>query len=134
MIFSECFIAFAGDTTFDASRISNSKARRHRSRKLRRESRNVVSFSQPSSLLLEESDDSDSDVDDSVLLAQEEKSFNFTISFAEEDFFSRNDKILKDLDSLVRYFRKGVDLLSNGDSENAAIFEMLTFSLQDWDS
>ncbi|KAI5123393.1 hypothetical protein M0805_006101 [Coniferiporia weirii] len=137
-IFSDCFIAFAGDTTLNTSRVSATRSRRHRSRRLRRESRNIVSFAHVSSFQGDDSESSESDLDESAIppeLARDAYSFaarSVSDSFGEEDFFSRNEKITKDLDALVRYIRREVERLALT-SESSRSFGVLAFSLQDWD-
>lgn len=137
LLFSDFFTAFAGDTTFDASRVSHSHSRRHRSRRLRRESRNVVSFSE-AVRISEDSDSSDSDIDDSVVQAEppaESMLMSFaTPSFAggEGDFVAQNDKMAKNLDLLIRYIRRGVEKVALL-ADRIEAFDTLAFALQDWD-
>lgn len=130
LLFSDFFTAFAGDTTFDASRVSHSHSRRHRSR-------NVVSFSE-AVRISEDSDSSDSDIDDSVVQAEppaESMLMSFaTPSFAggEGDFVAQNDKMAKNLDLLIRYIRRGVEKVALS-ADRIEAFDTLAFALQDWD-
>lgn len=56
-----------------------------------------------------------------------------TISFAEEDAFTRAEKMSSELDTLIRFIRRGVENLgSKGDTESST-FGILSFSLEDWD-
>lgn len=133
--FSDQFTAFAGDTTLNTSRISESKARRHRSRRFRRENRNIVSYDQIPSFLQDDSGSSESELDESVIPQEQDGMLSFegqsaNQSFA-DDFFGQNDKMTKDLDKLVRYIRKEVE--RSALSEGLQAFDILAFSLQDWD-
>ncbi|KDQ64207.1 hypothetical protein JAAARDRAFT_219284 [Jaapia argillacea MUCL 33604] len=132
LYFSDCFVAFAGDTTHDISRVSLVMTRRHRSRHQRRQRKNIIGFSQS---LLELGDDDDSDSDSEHDDAPE-PSFSLgasSISLAEEDFFVRLDKMGSELDGLVRFVRRGVESLAGGTNEAAQAFGVLAFALEDWD-
>ena len=62
--YTDCFVAFAGDTTHDISRASlRPVARHHRSRRLRAQRRNIISFTDAKAPSLLPSDSSDSDDD-----------------------------------------------------------------------
>ncbi|TFK55410.1 hypothetical protein OE88DRAFT_1764883 [Heliocybe sulcata] len=130
LYFSDCFVAFAGDSTHDISRASLIMTRRHRSRQQRRLRRNVIGFSHPLSV----DDDSDSDSDGEGEMAPE-PSFSATasVSLAEEGFFERLDKMSSDLDGLVRFIRRGVESLAAGVGDSGQVFGVLAFSLEDWD-
>ncbi|OCH94284.1 hypothetical protein OBBRIDRAFT_163520 [Obba rivulosa] len=133
--FSDCFVAFAGDTTHDISRHSVVVTKRHRSRRQRRQSKNVIGFSQ-SLREISDSDDTDSDSADLDNENAPEPSFSMgasLISFAEESSLSRLETMSKELDALVRFTRRGVESLAGGTSEAASAFEMFAFSLEDWD-
>ncbi|KZT71569.1 hypothetical protein DAEQUDRAFT_749911 [Daedalea quercina L-15889] len=119
--FSDCFVAFAGDTTHDISRQSIRIIKRHRSRRLRRQRRN-----------------SDSDLDADPLEANApEPSFSLgastTMSAADESFVDRLDKMSSELDALVRFIRRGVESLAAGSGEAAPAFGIFAFALEDWD-
>jgi gamma-tubulin complex component 5 len=83
------------------------------------------------------SDDSDTDSDDEAAMSPPEPSFSYTASFdasfAEEDFFSRIDRMTRELDGLVRFVRRGVESLAGGSGEVAPTFGILAFNLEDWD-
>ena len=131
--FTDCFVAFAGDSTHDISRQSLLHMKRHRSKRLKRQRRDVVGFS-TSIRELEDTSDSDSDSDVEVPL---EPSFSYAastaISFVEESFLSRVDKMSSELDGLVRFIRRGVESLAGGSSAGAPTFGILAFDLEDWD-
>ncbi|EJD01366.1 uncharacterized protein FOMMEDRAFT_158502 [Fomitiporia mediterranea MF3/22] len=139
--FSDCFVAFAGDTTLNTSRLSMSRPNRHRSRRQRRAKLDIVSHEPISSFRDEESESSDSDLDESLILQEIMGDASPSSAAApatyesfyagEEDFFDHNEKILKDLDSLVRYMRREVEKLAL--TSNGHQFGVLAFSLQDWD-
>ena len=133
--FSDCFAAFAGDTTHDVSRRSHLLMKRHRSRRLKRQRKNVIGFSQ-SLQQIEFSSDSDSDQDEQSNEGVSEPSFslgNSTPSFAEESFDVRLEKMSTELDALVRFIRRGVESLAGGTSEAASAFGVFAFALEDWD-
>jgi len=140
--FSEGFIDFAGDTTatLDLSRQSIN-VKRHRSRRQRRQSRNVVAFSQNH----ENEDDSseEEDEDEDIIDSEDgirtkeppEPSFSMGSSTMTQDegFPTRVEKMSSELDGLVRFVRRGVESLAGGTSEAAPAFGVLAFSLEDWD-
>lgn len=131
--FSEGFVAFSGDTTatFDVSRQSVSM-KRHRSRRQRRNRKNVIGFSQ---YLDNEDESSDDDENEGAENDLPEPSYS-TLGAStnlEEDFSGRVEKMSAELDSLVRFLRRGVESLAGGSSEAAPAFGVLAFSLEDWD-
>ena len=56
-----------------------------------------------------------------------------TISFAEEDVFTRADKMSKELDGLIRFIRRGVENLGSKGGPESSTFGVLSFALEDWD-
>jgi gamma-tubulin complex component 5 len=104
---------------------------------LKRQRRDVVGFSNTIRELREVSSDSDTDSDNEANMAPPEPSFSYaestSISFAEESFFSRVDKMSLELDGLVRFVRRGVESLAGGSAEVAPTFGILAFNLEDWD-
>ncbi|EGO28082.1 hypothetical protein SERLADRAFT_447295 [Serpula lacrymans var. lacrymans S7.9] len=135
LYFSEFFVSFAGDTTHDISRLSISM-KRHRSRRQRRQRKNVIGFSQPSQES-EDSSDNESDNDEKFTESAPEPSFSMatsTMSFAEEEFSSRLEKLSSELDGLVRFIRRGAESFAGGTGQAAPAFGVLAFALEDWDS
>ena len=124
--FSGAFVAFTGDTTYDSSqpRIST---HRHRSRRAAHLRRNIVGFELPPA----ESDDDTSDEEQEG--HENEMSFATSASFIDLDFFGQVDRMSRDLDSLVRSLRKGVEALASDTSEAASAFGIFAFTLEDWD-
>ncbi|KAL5508181.1 hypothetical protein ACEPAH_5800 [Sanghuangporus vaninii] len=135
--FSDCFVAFAGDTTLNTSQTSTGRRHRHRSRRQHRQRLNVVSFAPISSFRDEDSDSSDSELDESVVQEIVEENVHTYAapsayeSFSVDDFFDQNEKLAKDLDSRVRYIRREVERLAS--SKVGSQFDVLAFMLQDWD-
>lgn len=134
--FSDCFTAFAGDTTtHDVSRNSIMVTKRHRSKRLRRQRRNVVGFSQSDAE--DDSQESDSDHDDALWTLRDDQepaaSFASSVSVIEESFMMKMDKMSAELDGLVRFIRRGVESLASGGGEAAPAFEVFAFALEDWD-
>ncbi len=144
--YTECFVAFAGDTTHDISRASLVSRHRHRSRRLRKQRRNVIAFSDAPSLLHGHTSEDDSSADEEGLDEESlagrsgrEPSFSFgasttgTASFTEDGFLARLDKMSSELDALVRFVRRGVESLAAGAGEAAPAFGVFAFALEDWD-
>ncbi len=52
----------------------------------------------------------------------------------EDEFVVRLDRMSREVDSLVRFVRRGVESLAAGSGEAAALFGMFAFTLEDWDS
>ncbi|KAL5527461.1 hypothetical protein ACEPAG_6252 [Sanghuangporus baumii] len=135
--FSDCFVAFAGDTTLNTSQTSTGRRHRHRSRRQRRQRLNVVSFAPISSFRDEDSDSSDSELDESAVQEIVEENVHTYAapsayeSFSVDDFFDQNEKLAKNLDSRVRYIRREVERLAS--SKVGSQFDVLAFMLQDWD-
>ena len=129
--FRSIFTAFVGDTTHDILRLSASM-RRHRSRRQRRIRQNVIGFSQPRT---GPDDDSDTDLDAEELKAAPETSFSVAVpSVAQENLSEQLEKLSSELDSVVRYIRRGAEALASGPSHVAQTFGILAFTLDDWDS
>ena len=148
--YTDCFVAFAGDTTHDISRASLSLSghrHRHRSRRLRAQRRNVIAFSADAPSLLHRRDSEDDSSADEEGLDEEslagrsgrEPSFSFgasttgTASFTEDGFLARLDKMSSELDALVRFVRRGVESLAAGAGEAAPAFGVFAFALEDCD-
>ncbi|KAF9462032.1 Spc98 family-domain-containing protein [Collybia nuda] len=131
--FSEFFITFAGDTTttHDVSRLSMS-TKRHRSRRQRRQRRNIIGFSQSLDGSFNSSDEDEEAFGED---GAPEPSFSVTasVSYGEEGFQNRMDKMASELDGLVRFLRRGVESLAGGIGEAAPAFGVLAFALEDWD-
>lgn len=126
--FSDCFVAYAGSSnTHDVSRQSITPMKAHRSRRLKRQRKDIIGFSLPSVA------DDDSSSSDEEKDAEPEYSYASSISFAEETSVVRLDKMASELDALVRFVRRGVEGFAGGASEAAAVFDVLAFALEDWD-
>ena len=92
----------------------------------------VIGFAE--ALLPSEDDDSDSDSDDydgGVGPSALDDSF---ISFHEDNFSSRLERIGQELDDLVRLVRRSVDRLAAGGGDASVTFGILAFCLEDWES
>lgn len=134
--FTDFFVTFAGDTTIthDVSRQSIS-IRGHRSRRQRRQRKNVIGFVQSLQGSLDSSDEDEDDFDVNVKDAPEPSfSLSASVSYAEEGMTTRMDKMSLELDGLVRFLRRGVESLAGGGSEAAPTFGVLAFALEDWDN
>ena len=137
LYFSDCFVAYAGsDTTHDVSRQSITPIKAHRSRRLKRQKKNVIGFTQEYPRHEVDSSDSDSDTDDESVPNVFEADYSMAesnISFAEENIVIRLDKMSTELDTLVRFIRRGVEALAGGSGEAASVFDVFAFALEDWD-
>jgi gamma-tubulin complex component 5 len=133
--FSEFFVAFAGDTTtHDISR-QHITASRHRSRHQRRQRKNIIGFSQ--SLVDTENtsgEDSELEEDDFGFGDATGPSYSVGPSASSTDFLDRIDKMISELDGLVRFVRRGTETLAGGTGDAAPAFGVLAFTLEDWDS
>ncbi|PFH47800.1 hypothetical protein AMATHDRAFT_6396 [Amanita thiersii Skay4041] len=136
--FSGLFVAFAGDTTMthDVSRQSISM-RRHRSRRLKRQRRNVIGFAQFLNDVEYSSSSNDDDGDDVEDVGVPETSVSMiasSVSIAEGNSMMHLDKLSGELDELVRFVRRGVETLANNSAEvSSSVFGILAFALEDWD-
>lgn len=136
--FSDYFVAFAGDTTHDISRQSIATMKRHRSRRARRQRKNVIGFSQTLKEADVSSESSDSEFDDDLAEGRvpPEPSFSLamsTVSAPDESFVDRLDKMSSELDTHVRFIRRWAESLAAGSGEAAPTFGMFAFALDDWD-
>lgn len=129
--FGVLFVSLTSDATLDLSRASLGAAARHRSRRARRERRNIVSFSQEAEEWSNSSEEEDEDE-----MAQSLASLR-TRDVDEDEgdggITERMDKIAVELDAHVRLVRRGVETLSMGSDDDAGVFGVLSFLLQDWD-
>ena len=82
-----------------------------------------------------ESSDSERGDDDDEEYSMEPPSFigDSTISFAEEDAFTRVEKMSRELDGLVRFIRRSVEHLESKGGPESSTFGILSFTLEDWD-
>ena len=150
--FSEGFLSFGGDTTttLDVSRQSLIM-KRHRSRRKRKQKRNVIGFSQ----FLQDEDEDSSDQEEfggaergnehSIINNDDDPlepssfsvlSSSTTVSLVggeDEDFYVRVERMSSELDGLVRFLRRGIESLAGGTGEAAPAFGVLAFALEDWD-
>jgi gamma-tubulin complex component 5 len=133
--FTNLFTAFAGDTTHDISR--QSITLRHRSRRQRKQRRNVIGFA---ASLQDLSSDEDEDENDFDAEAGEGPSLDASMSFfdtsgplSDGDFFGWIEKVSREVDGLVRYIRRGVESIAGGTTEAASTYGVLAFALEDWD-
>ncbi|KAG8809500.1 hypothetical protein FRC17_003413 [Serendipita sp. 399] len=147
--FVECFSAYMATQFTDISDQRTTaavdqkgkKRRRRHQRRARRAGRNVIGFSD---MPIPTSSDSSSSSDEEIHLEETETgneklaemrrpSLLASISFADASFALKMDRISEELDGLVRYVRKAIDVLAGGSSEAASTFGILSFMLEDWD-
>ena len=109
--------------------------RRHRSRRQRRQHKDVIGFSVPLPTDTEDDTDTDTDTDmDADVDRTDAPSFSAVPSYTEEDFSTRLEKLSGELDGLVRYVRRGAESLARGRSDAGSSFGVFAFTLEDWDS
>lgn len=84
---------------------------------------------------MESSDSEQGGDDDDEGYSMEPPSFigDTTISFTEEDAFTRVDKMSRELDGLIRFIRRGVESLGSKGGPESSTFGVLSFALEDWD-
>ncbi|TDL29376.1 hypothetical protein BD410DRAFT_736245 [Rickenella mellea] len=135
--FSECLLVYAGDRTLDIQqRSAPSSSKRHRSRRIRRQRQNIVAFSDSYGDVQVPMSESDSEVDEEVLLRvnhEDTSSFEGPSTLESDNFVARSEKMSTELDGLVRFIRRGVESIANGGGKGAQTFETLAFALEDWD-
>jgi gamma-tubulin complex component 5 len=137
-----------GDKTFSFEATSKEKKRRRRHQKrTRHRERNTIGFIEhtapsgvesSSSSSEGEINEGDLERDEAILAGMVSERMNrpslaSSISFAEESFTVKVDRVSDELDGLVRYVRKAVDVLAGGSNETSATFGVLSFMLEEWD-
>lgn len=130
--FSDCLSAFAGDTSLDVSRrslVAMRQRHRRRGRDGRSRKPDVIGFAE-ALLPSDDSSDSESDVGTAEPSISTEAA---SISFVEESFFTRLQKMVFELDGLVRFVRRSVESMASGVGDAAPTFGILAFCLEDWD-
>ena len=128
--FTNSFVTFAGDTSTTSDFSRSVSVRRHRSRRQRKQRRNVIGFS----VYVGHSEDSSDEEGDMDITAPELSfSIDVSISHAEEGFQDQIGKMSTELDGLVRFLRRGVESLAGASGEAAPAFGVLAFALEDWD-
>ena len=136
------------DKTFSFEATSKQKMRHRRHQKRTRHlERNTIGFIEHTAPSGAESSSSSSDGeinegdlerDEDILASMASARMNrpslaSSISFAEESFTVKVDRLSEELDGLVRYVRKAVDVLAGGSNETSATFGVLSFMLEEWD-
>jgi gamma-tubulin complex component 5 len=139
------------------------RRRRRHQRRARQQRRNVVSFSEAKEdgdvdSTSSSSSDEDEVVQESELEEQEEHldapgemtvalndvadisrgprgrpSLAASMSFAEESFIAKVDRMSEELDKMVKYIRRALDVLAGGSAEISSTFGVLSFLLEEWD-
>lgn len=147
--FVSCFSAYLEERTSNgpekplAADISHKK-RRHHQKRARRNQRNTIGFADdvvPSDVDSSSSDDEEIKEEDleqdqtlpEITQNRSRPSLTSSISFAEESFTVKIDRVSDELDGLVRYVRKAVDVLAGGSNETSAVFGVFSFMLEEWD-
>jgi gamma-tubulin complex component 5 len=136
LYFSDCFVTFAGaGNTHDISRQSITPIKTHRSRRLKRQRKNVIGFSSIQPLPSVDSSDTDTDTDEELAPNPIEPEYSLASnnSFEEESLNIRLDKMSSELDALVRFVRRGIEGLAESTSGTASVFNVFSFALEDWD-
>ncbi|KAJ3868968.1 Spc98 family-domain-containing protein [Lentinula novae-zelandiae] len=131
--FNELFGTFAGDVTMHDISSHSVVLKHHLSRKQRRRRKNVIGFSHVMNPSPQTSDSEMEGDEDEVDYSYSVSGIN-TSTFAEnDDLFTKINKMSTDLDSLVRFIRRGVETLAGGTGDASTTFGILAFSLEDWD-
>ncbi|KAI3616587.1 gamma-tubulin complex component gcp5 [Moniliophthora roreri] len=136
--FSDTFISFSGDTTMTHDISSRSVVIKHRSRRQRRRQKNVIGLAHSISWSPDSTDESENEVEFDLEEGNTRAS-SFAVSMSAhsspegEDYFNRIQRMSNELDSHVRFVRRGVETLAGGTGDAAAAFGVLAFVLEDWD-
>ncbi|CCA70717.1 hypothetical protein PIIN_04651 [Serendipita indica DSM 11827] len=141
LYFGECLSTYMNERDNNSERQKDStlarKRRRRHQRRARHAARNVIGFSDTHQT---ESTSSSSEGDvgeleegngDSMVMGP--PALANSTSFAEESFVVKVDRMSEELDGLVRYVRKAVDVLAGTTTPIASIFGILSFMLEEWD-
>jgi gamma-tubulin complex component 5 len=132
VLFGEIFISFKGDTSTMAR--STSSRHHHRSRRQRKIRKNVVGFSFSADEAPLEGSDSSEDEDDEDVDMTHEPNATSTFSFDDTaDAYARIEKMDRELDSLVKFVRRGAESLASAGGPKGEAFGVLAFALEDWD-
>jgi gamma-tubulin complex component 5 len=118
------------------------KKRRRHQRRARLARRNIIGFSEHKDAVSSSSSSSE----DENIIEEDEKEVDLqdmsqhgrpslvnSVSFAEESFLVKLDRISDELEGHVKYIKKAVDVLAGGSSEVASTFAVLSFMLEEWD-
>ncbi|KZO98172.1 hypothetical protein CALVIDRAFT_597152 [Calocera viscosa TUFC12733] len=136
--FGDCYAALSGGTLVGSVRrpVSTSEGRRRRPKRPKRHLRkqNLVGFSEAMPAISDE-DTSDSDDDDApdTSVLEPSMSMAVSISFADENLTTRLDRMSNEMDRLVRYLRRGAEKIAGEGGPDTTTFEVLAFTLEDWD-
>ena len=135
--FTTLFTAFAGETTATHDISRQSITLKHRSRRQRRQKRNIVGFAGSLQDLSSDDEEEEQAFDPEAV---EGPSMDASLSFfdasgplVDGDFFGWIEKVSREVDGLVRYVRRGVESIAGGTTEAASTFGVLAFALEDWD-
>jgi gamma-tubulin complex component 5 len=127
--FADSFASLIGEVLHDTSR-SHFSAHRHRSRRARKMKKNTIGFDLAPREISDSESNSEVDEGDAP---ETSFSMSVSISLSSDNFFEQLDKMSRELDTLVKFLRRGVEGLAGDASEAASAFGILAFMLEDWD-
>lgn len=123
---------FKSDPTYTETR------RRKRKRKRGLHAKNRIGFTGDG----DSSSDASSSFDDEILNEEhlaiggdqevERPSLTAAVSFTEDSFVVKVDRLSEELEGQVRYVKKAMDVLGGGSSETASTFGIFSFMLEEW--
>ncbi|KAG6854464.1 hypothetical protein C0991_006543 [Blastosporella zonata] len=105
-----------------------------RAERLRNELKGFYAMRSRLSWFINSDDDDDDYVGGAADVPESSFSLNTSVSYVEEGFQTRMDKMTSELDGLVRFLRRGVESLAGGTGEAAPAYGVLAFALEDWDT
>jgi len=87
--------------------------------------------------ITESSSEEDEIIDEEDLKGREDDgverpSLATSVSFAEDSFVVKLDRMSEELEGQIRYVKKAVDVLAGGSSDVAATFGIFSFILEEW--
>jgi gamma-tubulin complex component 5 len=141
--FSHVYSSHAGmDANANASdkpvpKSDSARRKRLRKRRARLNRQNTIGFSDQMEDITESSSEEDEIIDEEDLKGREEDgverpSLTTSMSFAEDSFVVKLDRMSEELEGQIRYVKKAVDVLGGGSSDVAATFGIFSFILEEW--
>jgi gamma-tubulin complex component 5 len=123
----------------DKPALKSDSARRKRLRKrhARLNRQNTIGFSDQKEDVTESSSSEDEIIDEEDLKGREDDgverpSLATSMSFAEDSFVVKLDRMSEELEGQIRYVKKAVDVLGGGSGDVAATFGIFSFILEEW--
>lgn len=128
--------ADANQSDKPAPKSDSARRKRLRKRRARLNRQNRIGFSDQKEDITESSSSDDGFIDEEALKGGEDDevekpSLATSMSFAEDSFVVKLDRMSEELESQIRYVKKAVDVLGGGSSDVAATFSIFSFILEE---